>query len=321
MIKHSYSKINLLHFYRWFKIAIGKSYYHQPQNIGKLFNPNETRGYFNDLIAKAQWTGLLDQQGIPVNIVLESNRPVYFATTIVQKALGHYDRWLLYNNDDDWVEFISLCDWLVNNQDKSGGWDVWAQMKVKAAVPYNAMTQGEVISAMVRAWQHTKKSVYRDCANKALNLMLLPVDKGGTTFHENEFLYLEEVPIVPRNTILNGWIFAIIGLHDYYLSYEDSTAQSSFIKTLQTLNAHIHLFDNGYWSYYDTKGHLASHIYHNLHIAQLTALSQISPNYPQIRIHRDKWLNYQKRTTNYVRALITKGIQKIKNPGEVTLMK
>lgn len=321
MTRHTPSKTNLSHVYRWFKIIIGKSYYHQPQNLGRVFNPHRIQGYFNDLSTKVRWDGLLDQHGIPVNKILESKKPVYFATTIVQKALGHYDCWLMAKRDGDWTDFISLCDWLVENQDRSGGWDVWTQMNLKASVPYNAMTQGEVISAMVRAWQHTKEPAYKDCAQRALKLMLLPVQKGGTTFYEEDYVFLEEVPIDPRNTILNGWIFAMIGLYDYYLSFGDISARSSFINTLHTLDTHIHLFDFDYWSCYDTCRHLASHVYHNLHIAQLTALNQIMPGYSEIKKYRNKWLIYQKRTTNYFRALITKGIQKIKEPGEVTLMR
>ena len=85
--------INIIftHSHRWFKLLLSRSYYHQPQNSGKMFKPNALSGYFNNPIRKANWIGETDMEGVPVNMFLENHKKVYFATTIVQKALGHYD--------------------------------------------------------------------------------------------------------------------------------------------------------------------------------------------------------------------------------------
>jgi hypothetical protein len=85
-------------FLRWARVLAGQSYYHQPQCLGKAFRPEELAGYFNDLTAKARWAGHTDEGGIPVNILADGRR-VYLATTVVQKALGHWDKWLLTRND------------------------------------------------------------------------------------------------------------------------------------------------------------------------------------------------------------------------------
>lgn len=308
-------------FHRWFKLLLGRSYYHQPQNLGKMFKPNALSGYFNDLIQKANWTGETDMEGIPVNILLENHKKVYFATTIVQKALGHYDTWLLYKRREDFSEFMKLCKWLAENQDRNGGWAVWQIMGVKALTKYSAMTQGEVMSAMGRAWVNTKEWQYKECAKRAFELLVSPIEKGGTSYYSGKDLFLEEVPSHPRNTILNGWIFALMGLYDYYLAFSDKKAYGFFRQSLETLENHISDYDTGYWSYYDNSGHLASHIYHNLHIAQLTALNMIEPACKSIKKYLRKWHMYQTKKLNYWYAIIIKGIQKIKEPGEVTLLK
>lgn len=89
-----------------------------------MFKPNALSGYFNDLIQKANWIGETDMEEVPVNILLENRKTVYFATTIVQKALGHYDTWLLYTRRENFSKFMKLCKWLAENQDRNGGWTV-----------------------------------------------------------------------------------------------------------------------------------------------------------------------------------------------------
>lgn len=104
---------------RWAKVLSGRSYYHQPQRLGMLFRPGELAGYFNDLTTKTSWSGLVDDQGIPVNILADGRR-VYFAKTIAQKALGHWDKWLLTHNAADREAFLVLCRWLLAWQDARG---------------------------------------------------------------------------------------------------------------------------------------------------------------------------------------------------------
>lgn len=308
-------------FYRWAGAISGKSYYHQPQNLGKAFEPNKCLGYFNDLVSKATWIGETDSDGIPLNILLENRKKVYFATTIVQKALGHYDRWLLFNKKYDFAEFIRLCKWLVKNQDTNGGWGVWENLGVKALTKYSAMTQGEGMSAMVRAWINTYNDEFRQCAKSAFALLVLPIEEGGTSFFIEDDLFLEEVPVQPRNTILNGWIFALMGLYDYYLIFDDSRAYDFFRRSLISLENHLADYDARYWSFYDVRGRLASHIYHNLHIAQLTALNMIEPAFENIRKYAKKWRSYQDNKFNYWHAIVVKGIQKIREAGEGMILR
>lgn len=97
----------------------GKSYYHQPQRLGKLFHPGDIAGYFNDLTGKACWSGHVDGEGVPVNVLADGRR-VYFATTIVQKALGHWDKWLLTSDAAEKEEFLKLCRWPLSRQDDRG---------------------------------------------------------------------------------------------------------------------------------------------------------------------------------------------------------
>lgn len=304
---------------RWSRVVLGRSYFHKPQGLGNAFEPGELAGYFNDLTAKTQWTGEIDNEGIPVNILV-NGRKIYFATTIVQKALGHWDCWLLGEDDSHKEEFLRLCRWLLVQQDKNGGWPVWSTLGLSTASPYSAMTQGECISAFVRAWKLTGDSEFVKGARKALELLCRPIEDGGPAIYDGENLFLEETPEIPRSSILNGWIFTLFGLYDFWLAFGDKDVWDVFIRSLSTLKRHLSVYDCGYWSCYDWRGHLASPFYHNLHISQLTALFMIDED-PVIAKQRDQWVEYRNRWSNRTKAFIIKALQKLREPGEAVICK
>lgn len=302
---------------RWARVLAGRSYYHQPQPLGKVFRPGEIAGYFNDLTGKTRWSGEMDEEGIPVNVLHNGHR-VYFATTIVQKALGHWDQWLLTHNPAEKEEFLRLCYWLLARQDERGGWPIWSELGLSLPSPYSAMTQGECISAFVRAWKLTGDSKFAEGAIRALDLMCKPMESGGPAIIEGEWLFLEEEPTAPRSSILNGWIFAIFGLYDFWLAFKDGRSRELFQISLATLKQHLADYDAGYWSYYDIRGHLASPFYHELHIHQLSALAMVDDS-NVIASYRDRWIRYQGAWLNRVRALGVKAMQKLRDPGEVVI--
>lgn len=305
--------------FRWIRALMGRSYYHQPQSLGKAFRPDELAGYFNDFTAKTDWTGEVDEQGLPVCVLADGTR-VRFVTTIVQKAIGHWDKWLLAQSELDKDEFLKICWWLVAIQDDQGGWPVWSDLGLSLPSPYSAMTQGECISAFVRAWKLTDDEQFVKAAQRALELLIRPLDIGGPAVVESGELYLEEMPSYPRSSILNGWIYALFGIRDFWLAFDDSRAWSLFNRSLDTLKHHLSDFDAGFWSFYDTSGRMASLYYHNTHINQLKALIMVDAS-PEFVALRDTWITYQRNRSNRARALWTKALQKLRNPGEVVVVR
>src|SRR5438270_1820977 len=51
----------------WYGMFAGTSYYHQPQNTGRLFTPGLLKGYFNDLTGKTRWNGHSDHKNLPIS--------------------------------------------------------------------------------------------------------------------------------------------------------------------------------------------------------------------------------------------------------------
>ncbi|MFQ5772720.1 MAG: D-glucuronyl C5-epimerase family protein, partial [bacterium] len=192
------------------------SYYHIEQGVGKVFVPGLLRGYFNDLTGKRNWSGIVDKMGIPVCLLFDGSK-TYFPTTIIQKALGHWDWYLLTNQKNELDEFLKICEWLIKYQNKKGGWEIAGELLPGSTSHFSAMPQGEAISTLVRAWQVTSDGRFLEAATKAYRLLVTPLEQGGTSNYISGELFLEELPMVPKNTILNGWIFALFGIYDFHL--------------------------------------------------------------------------------------------------------
>jgi len=75
--------------------------------------------------------------------------------------------------------------------------------------------------------------------------------------------YIEE-PVV-----LNGWIFSIWGLYDYYKATKDIYYKQLLNKAVDSLGKDLAAFDCQYWSKYNMGNKLTSPFYHRLHISQL----------------------------------------------------
>jgi hypothetical protein len=303
----------------WTKMLAGRSYYHRPQGLGKVFEPNKLRGYFNDLTSKTVWTGEVDGDGIPVN-TLSDGRKVQLPIVLAHKALGHYDRWLIDNKVEDRTQFLALCKWFIDNQDEKGGWGTWKRLTAQDEMIYSAMTLGEVLSILLRGLQIDKILSFERTIDRAISLFTTPVEQEGVVYFEKNNVFLEEKPSYPRNTILNGWVYALFGLYDYNLVFDNDKVKDIFELTIDTLARSLPDYDSGYWSYYDTDKRLCSSFYHKLHLSQLEALILISDNHA-FKKYYQRWTDFLNSFINRTRAFAIKGFQKLKEPAYVTIIK
>ncbi|WP_170928415.1 D-glucuronyl C5-epimerase family protein [Deinococcus hopiensis] len=256
-------------------IALGKSYWHMPQGLGKQFEPGKLLGYFNDMTAKTIWLGKTDKNGFP--LVRVGGREVLFPTTLFQKALGHWDCSLNAEIEEvsrmgHRTDFLKVAEWAVSQQDTEGGWSVWSLVNLPSASPYSAMTQGEGISLLVRAYSLTGEEKFMVAARRALQPLLKDVSQGGVSREVNGKIILEELPAKEAKAVFNGWVFAIFGLYDLLLVGKDKMVDERLQITLKTLVNSLKDYNSGFWSYYDLSHNISSPFYHELHIAQLKAL-------------------------------------------------
>lgn len=299
--------INIYNLKRWYKMFIGKSIFHVQQNRGLIYSKNEVRGYYNDLTQKVL---VLDKELVSKvpTIKLEDNSEIIFPISVFQHGLGAYDLYLLTQERKYLLSFQTMVKWAIMNQQEDGSWNNFFYVYPKH--PYSSMAQGEGVSLLVRAYVEFGEEEYLIKAKKALDFMLLSIKNGGTTLYSDDLNDVFFMEYTHKQPVLNGWIFSIFGLHDYWLVTKEESYLKILKKSMSTLERNIHKFDNGYWSMYDLDSHIASSFYHNLHIAQLKVLNDFY-NSSEILKYLNKWTEYQVSKKNKYKAFIIKASQKI----------
>jgi hypothetical protein len=142
---------------------------------------------------------------------------------------------------------------------------------------YSGMAQGHALSVFSRLYCLTKKKEYLEIARKIFKSFLIIERKNGPWIvyvDKRSYLWIEECPVPEKVTILNGFIFGIYGIYDYYQATKDELSKALFQAAVTTVKRHLHLFRNkGDRSWYSLgNSHKTTITYHNVHISQLKML-------------------------------------------------
>lgn len=304
---------------RWLNILSGKSTVAVKQGAGKCYTKGSIHGYYNDLTGKVSPSTLLDESGIPINIV-SSGEKVYSLVTVMQYALGCYDLYFLENDEGYQVQFLKLADYVLEHQEANGKWD--ARASIGSSKGNNScMAQGQGCSILLRAYQMTDDPRYFQAAQRAISFMLLPSDQGGTAVYQGDAISFEKYP--PQDgvisSVLNGWIFALFGLYDYVLCTDSSEHRDVLERSCRTLEAKMPLYDRKFWSNYDLTGTIASPAYHSVHISLLSVLAELTGS-QTMQSYAKRFESYEKSPLNYMRAVVIKIVQKLIRPSDAFLV-
>lgn len=242
-------------------IALSVTYsyfYHNRLNTKSLLG-----NYYIDFTDVAlNWDGPFDQEGIPLRKYGGKIGTQYQPVGIAQYALGNYERYLQTSDVKYKKTFLRQANWFCKNlairkisvDSVFGVWEYkfdWNRYLLKAPWP-SAMSQGEGISVLLRAYQLTNDQKYLECAKLALKSFEVSLKNGGVRYEDDKgFVWYEEYPADPPSHVLNGFIFALFGLYEFYKVTDDSEALNLFNQGIQTLEANLYLYDLGFWSSYD----------------------------------------------------------------------
>lgn len=292
---------------RWCLMLSGKSVWHVNQDIGKCFSKNEIRGYYNNMTEKVtKVPELLENDGLP-KLNLEGGKFTYFPVAIFQYGLGAYDLYLQTKSEIYLRKFMQCVTWTAESQDEKGRWNNFSHYSPDH--PYSAMAQGEAASLLIRAYRHTGDAKYLGMAKSAIDFMLLPLEEGGTTKYEGNQALLMEYTF--KGVVMNGFIFAWWGLYDYVLATKDKGIYYDAMKrALDTLHDLLPSFKCAYWSMYSLDGLIASPFYHNLHIAQMQAMYELT-NDDRFEAYARRWQKQQGSVLCKSMAFMRKAAQKI----------
>lgn len=247
------------------RAAVGRGRGYEAQPVGERFADAPLRGYVIDFRAKTT----AGTATTPASLS---------PAALSQLALGWWER-ALSGEPHLLFRFLETAELLRRRHDHA----LWAYEhdlpKYGLRAPwYSAMAQGQAASVFARAARVTDDAADADLAISALRPLLRT---GGLRLlvETPEGPVLEEAPSARPSRILNGWIFALVGLWDVGEGLDDQDASRAFREGIAALERSLPLYDVGWWSRYSLYPHrltdLAKPFYHRLHVAQLDALHRI----------------------------------------------
>lgn len=225
--------------------------------------------------------------------------------TVAHRALNNYDVFVNSSASYASFNFLSNADWLVSHAQGYGNFSVFEykfpfhyHSTIILPIWRSAMAQGLVVEVLSKAQVITGNASYIESAKKLLNAFYVEADDGGVTHKTNDRgwwyeLLANDQGIKPR--ILNGHLFALLRIYEYYNTTSDSTAKYLFDQGITTLRNNLARFDyeNGTYSYYDlSPKRLPPHNYHRLVVTQLQELYEIT-NDPTIKQFLEKWRDFE----------------------------
>ena len=317
-----------LHYYRRiFKAYLvpGKSqltFWHETPRENPNASAGELGEYYMLFSEKADYSGDYDSAGIPMLDYHGRIGRQYNPIAIAQWGLGNYNLFQRDRSEDRKNKFLAAANWLRNNlqENRSGVWvwnhDFdWEYRSPLRAPWYSGLAQGQGISLLVRAHKATGEPAYIDAAERAFGSLLKSTEEGGVMFTDQRGdLWIEEYIVSPPTHILNGFIWALWGVNDYFLATKNAAAQELFGRCVQTLRNNLDRYDLGFWSLYEQSGTrlpmVASPFYHQLHIVQLRILARLSGDEVFAR-YAERWERYARSRAKRTRALCYKSAFKL----------
>jgi hypothetical protein len=292
----------------------------KPWALNEEFHlPNSSLGrYYIDFTERKYFYGAihLDRDGVPLW------KGYYHPVYISQYALGAFDYYFNTENKEAKKAFLTCAAWLRDNLAKRNGFFYWEYPFENTEYPgglhknpwFSAMAQGEGVSVLLRAFCETRQQEYLSAAQRAIEPIFHDLSDGGiSVVKQDDYIFPQEYPTSPDSDILNGAIFAYIGVYEYYRVTEESRVKQFCDRIIKTFLSVIDEYDIGYWSLYSRwpKKRLAPPHYNSLHIAQLRALYLITGEEKFLEYSR-KFESYQSNWTNRARYVFLTHWRQIK---------
>jgi len=321
------------HYYRRvFRAYLGSgrsqlTFWHEVPEINPRVAASRLGEYYMLFRQKADYAGHYDAAGIPM---LDYHGVIglqYNPIAIAQWGLANYNRFCETGDDTRWQKTLKAADWLTANleQNAHGLWVWnhhfdWDYRDTLKAPWYSGLAQGQGVSLLLRTHARSGEDKYQLATERAFVALTRPIAEGGVLFEdEDKNLWIEEYLVDPPTHILNGFMWALWGVFDYWLAWADTPAKNIFDRGVETLVQNLAQFDTGYWSLYEQSGHdqsrtklkmLASPFYHQLHIVQLRVMFRLTGD-ARFAAVAERWEGYTQRRSNRTRALVEKSVFKL----------
>ncbi|MDE3231541.1 MAG: hypothetical protein KGO05_16805, partial [Chloroflexota bacterium] len=245
--------------------------------------------------------GGLDEDGVLFNQRNGVFGAAYQPTSIAQYALAQWNAHIASRNPAELESFLIQARWLLAHETRlTNGTSVWPipypVPAYGAARPWlSALTQGNVLSVLVRAYAATGEEGFLACAQRCARSFQYDILDGGVAAPVADGgIFFEEVATYPAGRILNGYILSVLGLFDYLRVAKDPEIQRLADWSVETLHELLPGYELGYWSSYDLiYNRPAPRFYHLLHVSLLRALA-LHTGCQHCRDLADRWAAYDR---------------------------
>jgi heparosan-N-sulfate-glucuronate 5-epimerase len=298
------------------------TFWHDSPEINVRSGAHKLGEYYMPFLQKADYAGPYDEEGIPLLDYQGRLGRQYNPIAIAQFGLGNFNAFCRSGEGERRRKFLAVAEWLVANLETNrAGLRVWNhhfdwEYRSPLHAPWqSALAQGQGISVLVRAHSETGNDIYLENAKMAFAALQRETRDGGMVHvDERGDLWLEEYIVSPPTHILNGFIWAMWGVYDYWLATAEESARQLFAATVGTLKRNLDKYDAGFWSLYELAGTrlkmLASPFYHRLHIAQLGVLHKLTGEGLFLQ-YAQKWSAYRRNFLQRNAALAYKSAFKL----------
>jgi hypothetical protein len=261
-----------------------------------------------------------DARGVPLVFYPHLQRWVYNPITVSQFGLAQLSRFADHQEEPAAALARAAADWLVENlaewKNNLRAWVYRFDLPFYGpTAPWiSAMAQGQGISLLLRADRLFPQNDYAETCHRAVRAFYYEVAQGGVARpFPGGGLAFEEYTTAEPSLVLNGMLFALLGLHDYAEHFNDAGARARFADGLAGVKANLWRYDTGYWNHYDLhrSRRLTSPDYIRIHVQLLRLFAKLAGD-DFFAGFAQKWEGYLRNDFCRARYLCVKAIEKIR---------
>lgn len=298
------------------------TFWHETPAVNDNAFTAELGQYYMTFDQKTHYPGPFDQNGIPLLNYHGKVGRQYNPIAIAQYALGNYNLAKQTGEKNYYDKFLLNADWLLSNlHTTERGTYLWPHhfdfeyFRPLIAPWFSGLAQGQGLSVLVRAFAETGDTKYKDASKEVMRSLSLPISEGGVQYKdENGYVWIEEYLVEPPTHIINGFIWALWGIYDYYLFTKSQEVGQLFDDYTATILHYLPEYDIKFWSLYELTPQriksIASPFYHSLHIVQLQIMYRLT-GHEIFDEYSRKWTKYSKCACYRLIAFIYKSMFKL----------
>jgi hypothetical protein len=241
---------------------------------------------------------VFDKNGIPLGMGPRDKVAGQDYSTHVYNPVGVANHGLFLYNDlientdhlalgvDKSAAFANHVRWLIENRTDKENMSFWHHnypvVELGCRPPWrSALTQGLALSLLLRAYHLTESEEVSQVAERVANSMKTPTSEGGFLYIDENGDYWYQEYMGDCGYVLNGFIFAMWGVYDYYLYSNDEGCKTIFARCINTLRKNLRRYDwrvgLAKWTVYDLKDRNPVTLgYQKLHVSLLKDLYMIT---------------------------------------------